>query len=214
MLPDSLRDTLVGAERTKSSRTPLRKASISPLKIAILTNPMVRLPYKTGSSTLVYSPNTQPTVNLRSLPFLHATYKKRHPISPASTPSLSAITRASRTMADTMRTWQYSSINGRLEDCLQARDDVPAPTRSSLHKGMFIVEVISASINPVDYKLPESGVVGRLMISRPATPGLDFCGHVIATHPPTRRIRWATRLRRLLDGKSEWHPGSAYCCLG
>ncbi|KAJ3519203.1 hypothetical protein NM208_g14217 [Fusarium decemcellulare] len=83
---------------------------------------------------------------------------------------------------DTMRTWQYSSVEGKLEDYLTIVE-VPVPSPSSLAKGQLLVEIISASINPVDYKLPESGIIGRLMISRPATPGLDFCGRIIAKHP-------------------------------
>ncbi|KPM36703.1 hypothetical protein AK830_g9840 [Neonectria ditissima] len=85
-------------------------------------------------------------------------------------------------MADTMQAWQYSTVEGKLEDCISL-NDVAKPNPSSLAKDQLLVQVISASINPVDYKVPESGLIGRLMISRPATPGLDFCGRVVATHP-------------------------------
>ncbi|CCF42049.1 zinc-binding oxidoreductase [Colletotrichum higginsianum] len=86
-------------------------------------------------------------------------------------------------MRETMRSWQYSAVDGRLEDCLTLKEDTPAPQKSSLGKDELIVEVISASLNPVDYKIPVSTLLGRLMITRPATPGLDFCGRVVATHP-------------------------------
>ena len=36
------------------------------------------------------------------------------------------------------------------------------------------------SLNPVDYKLPEVPIVGRLVVSRPASPGLDYCGRVVS----------------------------------
>ncbi|KAL6407188.1 uncharacterized protein AUP68_10015 [Ilyonectria robusta] len=85
-------------------------------------------------------------------------------------------------MTETMKAWQYSTMNGKLEDCISLKD-IPKPTQSSLSTGQILVQIISASLNPVDYKLPESGMLGRMMISRPATPGLDFCGRVIAKHP-------------------------------
>lgn len=36
------------------------------------------------------------------------------------------------------------------------------------------------SINPADYKIAELGILGRAMISPPATPGMDFSGRVVA----------------------------------
>ncbi|KAH7151757.1 hypothetical protein B0J13DRAFT_546764 [Dactylonectria estremocensis] len=84
---------------------------------------------------------------------------------------------------DTMKAWQYGSFNGNLEDSLTINPSIPLPTPSSLGKDKLLVKVISASINPVDYKLPESGIIGKLMVSLPATPGLDFCGRITAKHP-------------------------------
>lgn len=86
-------------------------------------------------------------------------------------------------MAKTMKTWHYSAIHGNLEDSLSLKDDAPVPAISSLSKDELLVEVISASINPADYKVPVTPLVGRLMISRPATPGMDFCGRVAGKHP-------------------------------
>ncbi|KAM0328626.1 hypothetical protein ACHAQA_005037 [Verticillium albo-atrum] len=96
---------------------------------------------------------------------------------------MAATVKASTTRASTIKAWQYSVINSKLEDSLEVKNDVPAPAQSSLRKGSIIVEVISASLNPVDYKFPEAAVIGRLAISRPATPGLDFSGRVVETHP-------------------------------
>lgn len=86
-------------------------------------------------------------------------------------------------MAKVMRTWQYSAIQGKLEDCLTLKDDAPVPEVDSLAQDELLVEVISASLNPVDYKVPEAPLVGRLMVSRPATPGMDLCGRVVGKHP-------------------------------
>jgi NADPH:quinone reductase-like Zn-dependent oxidoreductase len=85
-------------------------------------------------------------------------------------------------MADTMQAWQYSAVQGKVEDSISV-NDVAKPTASSLAKGQLIVQVITAALNPVDYKFPEAGFIGRMMIPRPATVGLDFCGRVVAKHP-------------------------------
>ena len=85
-------------------------------------------------------------------------------------------------MASSMRAWQYTTINGTLEKSLFLNSSTPAPNQASLSKDQILVEVITASINPVDYKMPESGIYAKLTIKRPATPGLDFCGRIVATH--------------------------------
>ncbi|PVH70422.1 hypothetical protein DL98DRAFT_564177 [Cadophora sp. DSE1049] len=47
-------------------------------------------------------------------------------------------------MADTMKMWQYANVDGNLED--------------TIHMGQILVRVLTVSINPVDYKLPESSM--------------------------------------------------------
>ncbi len=42
-----------------------------------------------------------------------------------------------------------------------------------------LIQILSTSLNPVDYKLPELGRVARSLIPLPATPGLDFCGRIV-----------------------------------
>ena len=39
------------------------------------------------------------------------------------------------------------------------------------------------SLNPVDYKLPEAPLLGRLAVYRPSSPGIDYCGRVAITGP-------------------------------
>jgi NADPH:quinone reductase-like Zn-dependent oxidoreductase len=82
-----------------------------------------------------------------------------------------------------MRAWVYPSINGKIEDSISFEESVPVPDRSSLAKDQLLIKVISAALNPVDYKLPESGYAGSIMITKPATPGIDYCGRVIGKHP-------------------------------
>lgn len=43
-------------------------------------------------------------------------------------------------------------------------------------------------MNPIDYKLPESSA-SIFVISKPATPGRDFCGRVNAKHPSNDSIK-------------------------
>ncbi|KAI1501533.1 zinc-binding oxidoreductase [Biscogniauxia marginata] len=86
-------------------------------------------------------------------------------------------------MASTMKAWQWTKIHEKFENSLTLSHDAPAPDKSSLLPNQLLVEVITAAINPIDYKLPESGLIASLIIrGRPATPGLDFCGRIVAKH--------------------------------
>ncbi|UPK91995.1 hypothetical protein LCI18_002930 [Fusarium solani-melongenae] len=85
-------------------------------------------------------------------------------------------------MATTMQIWQFSSPVEKMEDSLAITDQVPVPSQASLRKDEMLIKVITASLNPVDYKLAEAGIIGKMMVPNPATPGLDFCGRVVAKH--------------------------------
>lgn len=89
-----------------------------------------------------------------------------------------------------MRAWQWNNIDDKLETSLSLNDNVTKPRKEDLRHDQLLVQVITAAINPVDYKLPESGWIGGLMIrGRPATPGLDFCGRVVAAHESITTLR-------------------------
>jgi NADPH:quinone reductase-like Zn-dependent oxidoreductase len=88
-----------------------------------------------------------------------------------------------------MQAWEYSTIQDTLEKSLVLNSSAPIPSKSSLSKNQVLVEVITTSINPVDYKLPESGLTGKLMIKRPASPGRDFSGRVVAVHPSNSTLK-------------------------
>ncbi|KAH8646605.1 hypothetical protein BGZ60DRAFT_464896 [Tricladium varicosporioides] len=85
-------------------------------------------------------------------------------------------------MVTTMKAWQYKAIHGKLENSLEFSTVTHAPSTTTLTKGQILIETISASLNPIDYKIPELGFVSKLIISTPATPGLDFCGRVVGTY--------------------------------
>lgn len=89
-------------------------------------------------------------------------------------------------MAERMRAVQYSSVQGGLEKNLRYTEDAKVPAHfEQMQRGDHImVEVISASINPLDYKTPETPVIGKALTWYPAAaaiPGLDYCGRVKST---------------------------------
>ncbi|KAF2267206.1 NAD(P)-binding protein [Lojkania enalia] len=83
-----------------------------------------------------------------------------------------------------MKAWHIRSpIHGHFESALFLNQSARAPDVSSLAPGQILIKVLSAAINPIDYKAFDSGWLGRNGIVAGASPGLDFCGRVLATHP-------------------------------
>jgi NADPH:quinone reductase-like Zn-dependent oxidoreductase len=82
----------------------------------------------------------------------------------------------------TMKAWLWDTASGGLEKNLYKSDTAKRPGRT-LHGDQVLVKVISMALNPADYKVPEMGMVYRLVVSTPASPGIDFCGRVMATGP-------------------------------
>jgi NADPH:quinone reductase-like Zn-dependent oxidoreductase len=84
----------------------------------------------------------------------------------------------------TMKAWQWSQCNDTFENALSLNCLVPLPTfKRPLASGQSLIQVHAAALNPVDYKLAEVPVLGRMAISKPATPGLDFAGKVMQVGP-------------------------------
>ena len=80
-----------------------------------------------------------------------------------------------------MRAWQYHQPGGKIEDILFLNNSAQGPPQTPA-EDEILVKVISAAINPVDYKVAESAVWNKSMfIKMPATPGLDYCGKIVAT---------------------------------
>jgi len=75
-----------------------------------------------------------------------------------------------------MRAWQYTSSNGGIEKNLVMNCTAPLPRPQS---NQHLVQVLAASINPVDYKGTEHPFIGWLLVPKPATPGNDFAGMVV-----------------------------------
>jgi NADPH:quinone reductase-like Zn-dependent oxidoreductase len=107
-------------------------------------------------------------------------------------------------MASTMKAWQYTSANGGLENNLILNDKATPPSKHTISKGQVLVEVISASINPVDYKIPEFGRAAKLLVSTPASPGMDFCGRVVATHTTNDELAEGQKVFGKLDKPTQF----------
>lgn len=92
---------------------------------------------------------------------------------------------ASTSIPKTMRAWQYSKTAGGLEKNLTLQDAVPVPALpTNPNNTQLLIQVLSTSINPVDYKAPETGFLSRMVFGSPATPGTDFCGRVVQIAGP------------------------------
>ena len=88
-----------------------------------------------------------------------------------------------------MRAWQYSQVSGGLEKNLKLINTASLPPKAnSLGPDQVLVQILSTSLNPVDYKFPEIPVVGGLIVKRPSSPGLDYSGRVVATGPNSKKI--------------------------
>ena len=98
-----------------------------------------------------------------------------------------------------MRTWQWSVCTNGLDEALQLNTSAPLPTeKRSLASGESLIQVHAAALNPVDYKLPELPIVGRMAIPKPATPGLDFAGRVVQVGPDSN-----VKVGQMVFGKLE-----------
>jgi NADPH:quinone reductase-like Zn-dependent oxidoreductase len=78
-----------------------------------------------------------------------------------------------------MKAWQWSSSKGQLQERLTLNPEAPTQVaKNGLKRDHILIKVLSSSLNPADYKLPEGRL--RLLFSLPAVPGMDFCGRVVA----------------------------------
>ena len=64
---------------------------------------------------------------------------------------------------------------------------IPPPS-NNISAEQVSVEVISMSLNPVDYKMAEFPLVGRLLMGKPASPGIDYCGRVVSAGGATTSV--------------------------
>jgi NADPH:quinone reductase-like Zn-dependent oxidoreductase len=106
-------------------------------------------------------------------------------------------------MSGIMRAWQFDDATGGLEKSLRLNDAAIAPSKDSLAEDQVLVEVISASVNPVDLMV-EMPLISKLRISTPASPGIDFCGGVVATHPKNDTLQIGQKVFGKLDAPTKF----------
>ncbi|CAF9919051.1 MAG: hypothetical protein GOMPHAMPRED_001664 [Gomphillus americanus] len=75
-----------------------------------------------------------------------------------------------------MRAAQYTTASSGIDKSIRI-NQVPLPDK--LPEGHTLVKVAYASINPADYKIPES--IFHYAFSKPATPGMDWSGTIVKT---------------------------------
>lgn len=82
--------------------------------------------------------------------------------------------------------WRFDNANGGAYKHMQLSQDPLATTDlTSLPPETTIIKVLSASLNPVDVKVAETPIFGRIVQPLPAVPGSDACGIVVASSDPT-----------------------------
>ncbi|GME39263.1 hypothetical protein B0J11DRAFT_534990 [Neofusicoccum parvum] len=84
--------------------------------------------------------------------------------------------------ATTMKAWQSPGVTTTLEASLTLNPHAVAPTPSTLSTNELLISVISAALNPVDITIAELGLLSRLAHRGAYSPGVDFCGRVVAAH--------------------------------
>ena len=74
-----------------------------------------------------------------------------------------------------MSAWQYVANRGGIEKNLHLNSSAQLPKPKS---DQHLIKVLASALNPIDYKTMENPLIWRL-ISKPATPGLDFAGRIV-----------------------------------
>ena len=100
----------------------------------------------------------------------------------------------------TMKAWQYSHITNGIEKHLKLNTAAPLPPLGTDH---VLVQILSASLNPADYKFAEIPLLSNLLIKKPAIPAVDFAGRVVAIGPDSGKVvrREELRAGELVFGK-------------
>lgn len=106
------------------------------------------------------------------------------------------------TVPPNMKAWLYSNTSGGIESHLTFNPTANAP--GSLNHSQVLVQVLSTSINPADYKVPEMSSLAKLFIYMPASPGMDYCGRVVATGPGVIGIKLGTTVYGSLGKPSQF----------
>lgn len=106
------------------------------------------------------------------------------------------------TLPSTMTAWVFSSAAGGIAKNLQLRHDIPLPpSAKSLKKDEVLVKTRAMALNPADYALAEVALLSLLIISKPASPGLDFSGTVVALGPNSGKHKAELKVGQFVFGR-------------
>ncbi|KAF4954222.1 hypothetical protein FGADI_5435 [Fusarium gaditjirri] len=72
----------------------------------------------------------------------------------------------------TVNAWQFKTADGGCEENLFLM-------KPNVADNQVLAVVFATALNPVNYKLPEMGLVAKLIFPSPYTPVRDFCGNVV-----------------------------------
>ncbi|KAL6905155.1 hypothetical protein GGI43DRAFT_302199 [Trichoderma evansii] len=111
-------------------------------------------------------------------------------------------------MSTTMRAWQIATP-GPLEEVLKIVDSAEQPS-VPLQQGQILVEVVSAGLNPADYKMVELGFASKAITSFPKTPGMDLSGRVVAVADDVADVKVKDAVLVRLDPKKAQGSLSQY----
>jgi hypothetical protein len=69
-----------------------------------------------------------------------------------------------------------------------------------------VIEVISMALNPADYKQTELPLINHLLVSKPASPGLDFCSRIVSCPDGGDESSQLVALKpsKLVFGRLDW----------
>lgn len=92
------------------------------------------------------------------------------------------------TIPSIMKAWLWTTTSGGLEKNLTNSDTAHRPGQT-LRPNQVLIKVMSTSINPADYKVPEMGFIYKCVVSTPASPGMDYSGKVVATGSKVSNVK-------------------------
>jgi len=86
---------------------------------------------------------------------------------------------SSSEVPSTIRMYEYKGTSS-IEQSLVLNEKAAAPKSPRYASTQITIQVIAASLNPIDYKVPEIPLVGQYLARNFTTPGLDFSGRVVS----------------------------------
>ena len=115
-------------------------------------------------------------------------------------------------MAENMKAWQQATP-GPIEKKLNLVDNAPRPNAAALKKGEILVRVISACVNPADYKVMEAGLLARAIVKFPKVLGMDLSGTVIAVAEGSTDVKVGDNILGRVDPVKSYGSLSEYVVL-